>query len=380
MIIERKYELLGILYSEDPLSRQAIDRAFAKQFVDDETQQKLLQYNSARIPAFFDLGCEILSICYDCFMSEFERLDREFPYDNGLTFKDVTNIEYETSRKGNAIQMRFVKDGYDLPYRIVAFAALENIRGEIGLNDGWEMAIPVLEDHGGFPSKTRKRRNSNPLDRMFDKYRDLMINAGINNVEELKGALISSEREGCLSGLFGRISTRATFDTDVPRNQLDPKISGTSISPRDQTTRKKYFYDNLYKASDNGRICIRISVIYHPSVAFRSQSNKDLISAKYVIDRIKSTKRIEIEYTGRVEKDTIKETEMSLRPAFVDAEILSLNGEPDIVVRHLDGPFYDIVMEYTDGSKVTYIGPGSVEFDDKYSVYNIIKLLWKVLS
>ena len=70
---------------------------------------------------------------------------------------------------------------------------------------------------------------------------------------------------------------------------------------------------------------------------------------------------------------------MSLRSAFVNAEILSLNGEPDIVVRHLDGPSYDIVMEYTDGSKVTYIGPGSREYDDEYNVFNIIKPLWKVL-
>ena len=45
--------------------------------------------------------------------------------------------------KGAAIQMRFVSEIYDIPYRIVGFAAIENRDGTIAMNDGWEIQISI---------------------------------------------------------------------------------------------------------------------------------------------------------------------------------------------------------------------------------------------
>lgn len=96
MIIERKYEWLGILYENDKLSKEAIDKAFdTTRFGSDlKRKEELLVYNSSNIPAFMNTGCGIPGECYRKFMSDFEKLDVSNPYDNGLTFKDVTNIEY----------------------------------------------------------------------------------------------------------------------------------------------------------------------------------------------------------------------------------------------------------------------------------------------
>ena len=75
-------------------------------------------------------------------MKGFDCLDRERPYDNGLNFNDVTNVEYETSRKGTAIQMRFVSQRGDNPYRIVGFASIENKGSKNRICKGWKMTAP----------------------------------------------------------------------------------------------------------------------------------------------------------------------------------------------------------------------------------------------
>ena len=146
MIIPRKYEWLGKLYQEDELSRNAIDAAFDNADYTRKAENSslyskdaLLEYNYANISAFLNLGCGIPGNIYSSFMKAFEDLDKTHPYDNGLTFKDVTNIEFETSRKGTAIQMRFVCE-LDGMYRIVGFSALQNNNGIVSIDKGWTMA------------------------------------------------------------------------------------------------------------------------------------------------------------------------------------------------------------------------------------------------
>ena len=144
MIIPRKYEWLGVLYQNDLLSKNAIDKAFAQLGINDNRKKELLEYNHCSISAFMDLGCGIPGECYSNFMKAFEKLDCDIPYDNGLSFNDVSSIEYETSRKGKAIQMRFVSQKCELPLRIVGFASLENTDGEIQINKGWQMTNPFV--------------------------------------------------------------------------------------------------------------------------------------------------------------------------------------------------------------------------------------------
>lgn len=142
MIIQRKYEWLGVLCEKDSKVKKLVDEAFELENVTVEWKKEVLEYNYANIPAFLNIGCGIPGSSYKYIMDGFELLDKEKPYDNGLTFKDINRIEYETSRKGTAIQMRLVNESVDNPYRIVGFIALENKEGKIGLNKGWEMTAP----------------------------------------------------------------------------------------------------------------------------------------------------------------------------------------------------------------------------------------------
>ena len=142
MIIQRKYEWLGVLYENDPLSKEVIEKAFALTELSEAQKKELLEYNHCNISAFMNIGCGIPGDSYSYFMSEFEKLDKTSPYENGLSFKDVSNIEYEASRKGTAIQLRLVSQLFDSPYRIVGFVAVENKQGVISLCKGWEMTAP----------------------------------------------------------------------------------------------------------------------------------------------------------------------------------------------------------------------------------------------
>ena len=144
MIIKRKYECLGILCENDKLSKEAIDNAFALSGVSNERKEELLSYNYANISAFLNTGCLIPGECYAQFMSDFDRLDLTDPYDNGLTFKDVGRIDFETSRKGTAIQMRFISEKGEKPYRIVGFATIQNKNGAITMDEGWQMGNPFV--------------------------------------------------------------------------------------------------------------------------------------------------------------------------------------------------------------------------------------------
>lgn len=144
MIIPRKYEWLGILYEQDPEVKDLVDKAFDLAKITSEYKKRLLEYNHCNLPAFLNMGCGIPGDSYSFIMQGLEVLDKTKPYENGLSFSDVTNIEYETSRKGTAIQMRFVSEPADCPYRIVGFAAVENRNGSIRKNKGWEMAAPFI--------------------------------------------------------------------------------------------------------------------------------------------------------------------------------------------------------------------------------------------
>ena len=76
MIIQRKYEWLGVLYENDPLSKEVIDQAFALGKLSEAQKKELLKYNHCNISAFMNIGCGIPGKSYSYFMSEFEKLDK----------------------------------------------------------------------------------------------------------------------------------------------------------------------------------------------------------------------------------------------------------------------------------------------------------------
>ena len=144
MIIERQYEWFGLLYENDKMSRDVIDEAFRNSKSEDDWKKEVLEFNYSHISAYFNIGCGLPGDSYPFIMARFKELDEKYPYDNGLTFKDIDRIEFETSRKGRVIQMRFVSERANSPYRIVGFAAVENKEGVIDISEGWEMTAPYV--------------------------------------------------------------------------------------------------------------------------------------------------------------------------------------------------------------------------------------------
>ena len=138
MRIKRKYEWFGFLYENDPLAKEAIDVAFAEVDFPEDRKQHLIEQGYSLIPAYMDLGSGIPGQCYRSFMDRFDELDISDPYDNGLTFKDFSQVEYTTSRKGTAVQFRLIKQNADYPYRIVGIVAVENANGKYAINKGWD--------------------------------------------------------------------------------------------------------------------------------------------------------------------------------------------------------------------------------------------------
>ena len=61
---------------------------------------------------------------------------------NGLTFKDVSKIDYESSCEGPAIQLGFVCQNADMPNRIFDYAALQNKKGTVEISKGWDIGHP----------------------------------------------------------------------------------------------------------------------------------------------------------------------------------------------------------------------------------------------
>lgn len=147
MIIKREYEWFGTLYNNDPDSKAIIEKGFALVNMSDERKRQLIAYNNKNTCAFLNIGSGLPGETYKYMIQEFEKLDKIKPYDNGLNFGDANKIEYETSRKGTAIQMRFVREintDDEQSYRIVGFAALESNGGKVSLNDGWRMSDPFV--------------------------------------------------------------------------------------------------------------------------------------------------------------------------------------------------------------------------------------------
>lgn len=138
MRIKRKYEWFGLLYENDLLAREAIDSAFAEIGFPEDRKKYLIEQDYSILPVNMDMGSGIPGQCYRSFMDCFEELDKTDPYDNGLTFKDVSSADIETSRKGTAIQFRLIKRWYDMPERIVGFVAVENVNNQLAINKGWD--------------------------------------------------------------------------------------------------------------------------------------------------------------------------------------------------------------------------------------------------
>ena len=141
MIIARKYEWLGHLYDRDPGARAAIDEACERNQVSESEKKEMLVFNHFRIAEQMDLGYGVPNQFYTELMDAFEGLDQKEPYDNRLTFNDVTDVEYEVNRKGTAIRLMLYSRHHDGPDALVAVVDVGEKRSEAAAVAGTPSAV-----------------------------------------------------------------------------------------------------------------------------------------------------------------------------------------------------------------------------------------------
>lgn len=93
MIIKREYVKFQTLLSRDEKSKKVFMNAFAKSYVgeSEEFRQNAFNYLMTECLAQRDMGWAFHGIVD--LIEGFRKLDEEFPYDNGLTYNDVTSVE-----------------------------------------------------------------------------------------------------------------------------------------------------------------------------------------------------------------------------------------------------------------------------------------------
>ena len=126
MVIERKYVSLYRIMLRDPAGWNVIKQAYAAVGMDQKEVDKNLEYliNDRVSIATAQMGCGIPDI--EFVRQEFERLDAEEPYDNGLTFADVTRVVV-MGATNEKISLCLIAD-FDGDSEIVAFIGLDALK------------------------------------------------------------------------------------------------------------------------------------------------------------------------------------------------------------------------------------------------------------
>ena len=101
MIIKRQYEILGILLDRDPASRKMYDQLTSS--MSRELYEMIPVYGFTLHEA--GMGCGLPGEVFNQLLVEFDKLDHTSPYDNGLTYRDVSGVACEPSRQGRAIRI-----------------------------------------------------------------------------------------------------------------------------------------------------------------------------------------------------------------------------------------------------------------------------------
>ncbi len=139
MIISRKYATYDQL-SADQYSREAMLSVFEKYNVPTKVYDYICDPYKGIIVLNTGMGSDIPGQAYQELRQRFDELDKTHPYDNGFTYKDVTNtVPIDSSRKGSAIMQVLVKEQVELPTLIVQVIAFEYRNGEMYFIEPWDV-------------------------------------------------------------------------------------------------------------------------------------------------------------------------------------------------------------------------------------------------
>ena len=119
MIIERQYVPFGVLFNRDKEAWSIFEKAFEESYPKEDRD---------RIMAMFLPQCLYQKDMGWCFhklgdvIEGFEKLDKEKPYDNGLSYKDVNKTEIVScGDEGLVLHLICRFDGIDNIVKIVKF-------------------------------------------------------------------------------------------------------------------------------------------------------------------------------------------------------------------------------------------------------------------
>lgn len=143
MIIKRKYATYGQL-SADVESKAAMNRIFDKYNVSEDIRNNILDPYNALIVMHTDLGTGIPGKAYQELRQAFDELDTTNPYDNGLTYRDATDVYLDYSRKGSAILQILYSRKAEMPRVIVQVVAFEYKDGKTEFIEPWNIESVMI--------------------------------------------------------------------------------------------------------------------------------------------------------------------------------------------------------------------------------------------
>ncbi len=135
MIIKRKYELIGVLVDRDPESKDILMEALLTRNNQEEAKE-ILECDSNSY--LYVSGTDLCIPQFDQVMKKIDELDEKKPYDNGLTYSDVSEVISLSSKKGKATELWMISCKPEMPKRIVQIIAVEYEDGKTYTIEPWE--------------------------------------------------------------------------------------------------------------------------------------------------------------------------------------------------------------------------------------------------
>ena len=143
MIIKRKYATYGQL-SADEVTKATIIRIFEKFNVSEDIYNFTLDPYNDVIVMNTDMGSGIPGSAYQELRKAFDELDITDPYDNGLTYRDATDVYMDYSRKGSAILQILYRNKVEMPKVIVQVVAFEYKNGNVEFIEPWNIESVII--------------------------------------------------------------------------------------------------------------------------------------------------------------------------------------------------------------------------------------------
>ena len=143
MIIKRKYATYGQLIS-DEITKAAIIQIFDKFNVSADVRNYIIDPYNDIIVFNTDMGSGIPGEAYKEIRQKLDELDVTNPFDNNLTYSDVSNTLSFSSRKGNAITQILYCKKVEMPIRIVQVLSFEYKDGKVNFIEPWDLGTIIL--------------------------------------------------------------------------------------------------------------------------------------------------------------------------------------------------------------------------------------------